>query len=210
MREWIEDMAQMNQLKKMAGCLAVLATLCLLAGCETNNNTPDRPKLPKSTSAGIEFKIGELVRVDFSGVDFVIPPHEERVKEDGTITLAQIGSVKAEGKTPGQLQKDIRDRYVPKIYTESFNVIVRSQERFFYVGGEVKANNRYPWVEGMTVVKAIQNAGGFTDYAKSSKVRVTRQDGKTFTVNYDKAIVDPKLDVPIYPDDSINVPRKRW
>ena len=163
--------------------------------------------LPGTTVGRINQKRTTTLFV-FSGVETPIPQHEERIKEDGTITLSLIGSVKAEGKTPGQLQKDIRDLYVPKYYSQSLNVTVKSQDRFFYVGGEVKANNRYPWVEGMTIVKAIQNAGGFTDYAKSSKVRVTRADGKTFTVNYDKAIVNPELDVPIYPDDSINVPRK--
>ena len=105
------------------------------------------------------------------------------------------------------MQKDVRDSYVPKFYTQTLNVTVRAQERFIYVGGEVKANSRYPWVEGMTVVKAIQNAGGLTDYAKASKVRVTRQQ-KTFTVNYTKALENPSLDVPVYPDDTINVPRR--
>jgi protein involved in polysaccharide export with SLBB domain len=60
----------------------------------------------------------------------------------------------------------------------------------------------------MTLVKAIQNAGYFTDYAKRSKVRITRQDGKTFTVNFDRANEDPRYDEPIYPGDSITVPKK--
>lgn len=200
-------MAQMNLLKKMTGCLVVLAALFLVAGCETTGGLAGGGKTGPSAVPSVDLKPGDLVVVTFSGVEPVIPPHEEKIKDDGTVTLTLIGSVKAEGKTPGQLQKDIRALYVPKYYTESLNVTVRSQERYFYVGGEVKANNRYPWVEGMTVVKAIQNAGGFTDYAKTTKVRITRSDGKTFTVNYDKAIVNPPLDVPIYPDDSINVPR---
>jgi len=198
-------MAQMTLLKKMAGCLMGLAALFLLAGCETTSSvSPDGP----GRAPSVDLRPGDLVVVTFSGVEPLIPPHEEKIKDDGTVTLALIGSVKAEGKTPGQLQKDIRALYVPKYYTESLNVTVRSQDRYFYVGGEVKANNRYPWVEGMTVVKAIQNAGGFTEWARTSRVRVTRQDGKTFTVNYDKALENSKFDAPIYPDDSINVPRR--
>ena len=61
----------------------------------------------------------------------------------------------------------------------------------------------------MTLVKAIQTAGGFLEYAKTSKVRVTRVSGKTIVIDYDKAIVDSTYDVPIYPGDTINVP-KRW
>ena len=117
--------------------------------------------------------------------------------------------MQAKGKTPGQLQKEIRDLYL-KYYKESLNVTVRWQERFFFVGGQVKAGGRLLWSEGMTLVKAIQTAGGFVEeWAKTTKVRVTRLNGKTFIVNYDKAVVDTKFDVPIYPGDTINVP-KRW
>lgn len=205
-------MAQMNLLKKMAGCLVMVAALCLLAGCETTGSgqAGGGEKAGPGPVGSVVLKPGDLVVVTFSGVEPLIPPHEEKIKDDGTVTLTLIGSVKAEGRTPGQLQKDIRNLYVPRFYTQSLNVTVRSQDRYFYVGGEVKASNRYPWVEGMTVVKAIQNAGGFTEYSKSTKVRITRQDGKTFTVNYDKALEDPAFDVPIYPDDSINVPKRRF
>lgn len=202
-------MAQMNLLKKLTGCLTVLAALFLLAGCETGQ-APSGGGNRKPTGApigSIVFKVDDLVLVTFSGVEQVPPQHEERIKEDGTITLTQVGPVQAVGKTPGQLQREIRDLYVPKYYAPSFNVVVRGQDRFFYVGGEVKINNRYPWVEGLTVVKAVQNAGGFTEWANPKKVRVTR-GGKTFTVNYNKALVDPDLDVSVDPDDSINVPRR--
>jgi protein involved in polysaccharide export with SLBB domain len=74
----------------------------------------------------------------------------------------------------------------------------------------VKSPSRYPWTEGMTVVKAIQTAGYFTDYAKTSKVRVTRLNGKSIIMNYDKALENPERDVPVYPGDTINVPRRVW
>ena len=152
---------------------------------------------------------GDLITVNFTGVETPPTQHEERIKEDGTITLSLIGSVQAKGKTTGQLQADIRNLYVPKYYAASLNVTVKWQERYFFVGGEVKSASRYPWTEGMTLVKAIQTAGGFLEYAKTSKVRVTRVSGKTIVIDYDKAIVDSTYDVPIYPGDTINVP-KRW
>lgn len=202
-------MGQINFLKRLAACLMGLAVLISLMGCETGGGKSGREGT-RITSSRVAFQVGEMVSVKFSGVDTAIPEHEERIKEDGTITLAQIGSVKAEGKTPGELQRDIRALYVPKYYADSFTVTVRSQDRFFYVGGEVRMNNRYPWVEGMTVVKAIQNAGGLTEWAKASKVRVTGQDGKTFLVNFNKALVKPELDIPVEPNDTINVPRRGW
>lgn len=199
-------MAKMNLLKQGVLGAVLTAVLFLLAGCETTTNSAggSRSDVPVP---GIVFKVSDLVVVTFSGVEPPPAQHEERIKEDGTITLSLIGSVKAEGKTPGQLQKEIRALYVPRYYGESFNVTVKAQERYFYVGGEVKSASRYVWVEGMTVVKAVQNAGGLTEWAYGKKVRVTRH-GKSFTVNYQKALEDPSLDVDVYPDDSIDVARR--
>jgi polysaccharide export outer membrane protein len=205
-------MVQMNLLQKLAGCVALAMALFLMTGCETTN--PDafggggniQPPPPASSSSVLD--VGDLVIVTFSGVEQPPPQHEERIKDDGTITLPLIGSVVAKGKTTGELQQEIRGKYVPKYFTESLNVTVKSTDRYFFVGGEVKGASRYPWSDGMTLVKAIQTAGGFTDFAKRSKVRVTRLNGKTLIVNYDKALEKPELDVPIYPGDTITVPRK--
>jgi protein involved in polysaccharide export with SLBB domain len=61
----------------------------------------------------------------------------------------------------------------------------------------------------MTVLKAIQTAGGFTEFAKRTKVQVTRANGhKEKPVNYDKAVKNPKLDLPIYPGDQIFVDKR--
>ena len=210
-REWIVEMSHMNVLKKLTGWMVLVvlvAVMIVAAGCAATSgtNTTDKIKEQPSDKLGV----GDLVLVTFSGVEQPPAQHEERVKDDGTITLSLIESVQAKGKTPGQLQKDIRDLYVPKYYKPSLNVTVKWQERFFYVGGQVKSSGRLPWTEAMTLVKAIQTAGGFNeDYAKTTKVRVTRLNGKTFIVNCDKATVNSEFDVPIYPGDTINVP-KRW
>ena len=55
------------------------------------------------------FAIGDLIHVTFSGITDPIQPHEERIKDDGTITLPLIGAIKAGGKTPGELQKAITE-----------------------------------------------------------------------------------------------------
>lgn len=198
----------MNVLKKLTGWMALVAVMVLAAGCVLTK-VPNPPPTPPETDYN-KLNPGELILVTFSGVEIPPTQHEERIKDDGTITLSLIGSVQAKGKTPGQLQKDIRDLYVPKYYKDSLNVTVKWQERFFFVGGQVKNSGRHPWTEGMTLVKAIQTAGGFNeDWAKTTKVRVTRLNGKTFIVNHDKAIINSIYDVPIYPGDTINVP-KRW
>ena len=209
----------MKLLKRLAGWFALAVALFVMTGCETANPDPFRAapdplsrggvSQPASTNAnsGV-FNVGDLVIVTFSGVELPPAQHEERIKDDGTITLPLIGAIVARGKTTGELQQEIRAQYVPKYFRESLTVTVKSTDRYFFVGGEVKAPSRYPWSEGMTLVKAIQTAGGFTDFAKRSKVRLTRVNGKTVIMNYDKILEKPELDVPVEPGDSINVPRR--
>jgi polysaccharide export outer membrane protein len=134
--------------------------------------------------------------------------HEEKVKEDGSITLPHIGTVVAANRTAGELQKEIHDRHVPDYY-RNLTVVVSSPDQFYYVGGEVRVNNRQPYIGQTTVLKAIQSAGGFTDWANQRRVRVIRSNGETETVNCIKARRDPTQDIPVYPGDQIHVPR-RW
>jgi polysaccharide export outer membrane protein len=159
----------------------------------------------------LRFHVGDTVRVVFSGTpDTTMLPHEERIKEDGTITLPYIGSVIAEGKTPGDLQKDIHALYVPKYFKE-LTVIVSfmTTEQVYYVSGEVKVPNRYPYLGETTVLKAIQSAGDFTDYAKKTAVQLTRAGSKKpIKIDCKKALQDPSLDLPVFPGDKIHVPRK--
>ncbi len=150
---------------------------------------------------------GDLVTLTFqNGPD--LPTHEERIKDDGTITLKHIGAVQAEGKTVGELQRDVHAKYVPKFYP-NLVVTVRAEDRFFFVDGEVKIPNRYVYAGQQTVLRAIATAQGFTDFADRKKVELTRVDGKKFIVDCNKAQKKPELDLPVYPGDRIMVPR-RW
>lgn len=150
------------------------------------------------------FAIGDLVRVIFSGTVDPIQPHEERIKDDGTITLPLIKAVQADGKTPGELQKAITDAYVPDYY-KRLTVTVTSDKRVYYVGGQVRQPGRQEYLGTTTVTKAIQSAGDFNDFADRRNVLLTRADGKTLTVNCLKAARNPALDPPVFPGDKIEV-----
>ncbi|HEY2082231.1 MAG TPA: polysaccharide biosynthesis/export family protein [Verrucomicrobiae bacterium] len=196
-----------DQLRRAASFwLAVAGIVCvgLLNGCQTGPKFPDYPP-----EGGNLFHIGDPITVSFvsigSGMD-IMPPHSERIHEDGTITLSLIGSVAAAGKTAGQLQKEIHDLYVPKYYTD-LNVTVKGETSYFYVDGEVVNRGAKEYPGDMTIVKAISVAGGFTDFAKKSKVRLTR-GGHTETIDVARAIKDPRYDVPVFAGDRINVPRR--
>ena len=188
--------------------LLVGLSAVLLAGCVTDQpaGSTGGGRRDKPLDAEV-LRIGDVVVITFSNTPQPIIPHEEKIKDDGSITLPDIGAIKAAGKSAGHLQKEIRDAYVPRLYL-NMTVTVKPPERQFYVQGEVKLPNRYQLTPGMTVLKAISTAGGFTDFAKRQAVEVTSASGERYVVDCKKALTKPSLDLPIYPDDSINVPKR--
>lgn len=189
--------------------------VCLLAlglavsGCATtgtNSAAAGDTGGTKPPPVDDKLRVGDQVSIIFQGGSD-LGPHEERIKEDGTITLKHISSIKAAGLSAGELQRNIHAAYVPKFYP-SLVVTVKSEDRFFYVNGEVKLNNRYVYSGEHSVLKAIATAGGFTDFAAIQRVELTRVDGKKYIVDCKKAQKKPELDLPVYPGDRIYVPRR--
>ena len=58
----------------------------------------------------------------------------------------------------------------------------------------------YPYEEGLTVLKAVTLAGGFTNRASEGRIKIKRLKGKT------EVTISAKLDDLILPDDVIVVP----
>jgi polysaccharide export outer membrane protein len=143
----------------------------------------------------------------FSGIPDEIPQHDEQIKEDGNINLPLINSVKAVGKTAGELQNEIHDLYVPKYYVR-LNVVVKPGDLIYYVRGEVKQPGREIYVGETTVTKAITSAGDFTDFASHTVDLIRANGGTVIEVDVDKALKNPELDPKIYPGDQVNVLRR--
>jgi polysaccharide export outer membrane protein len=156
-------------------------------------------------------RVGDSLTITFTDTPVTLPVFEEKIKEDGTITLTLNKTFKAAGKTVGDLQKEIRTCYVPSYY-KYMTVSVKQDvnTRWYYVDGEVKAPNRQIYTSRITVSKAIASVGGFTDFANKKKVKLTRVNGRTQTVNCVKALENPSLDPEIYPGDKIYIPRRLW
>ena len=158
----------------------------------------DRPEI---------INIGDSLTITFFDLPIVLQPIEQQVRSDGTITLINNQTFTAKGKTRGELEKEIRARYVPSLYPR-MTVAIKPFERFFFVGGEVRSPGAQRYMSPITVLKAIQSAGDFTDFAQRKKIRLTRLDGKKLTINWYEAQKDPSLDPPVYPGDTIHVPRR--
>jgi len=157
------------------------------------------------------FRVGDSLTIVYADLPVPTQPFDGKIKEDGTITLLQNQTFKAAGKTPGELETEIRDRYVPDYY-RNMTVTVKQVEstQWYYVYGEVRSPSRQIYNNRITVLKAIASAGGFTDFANKKKVKLIRVDGRTQIVNCVKALDNPTMDLEVYPGDTIHVPRRLW
>jgi polysaccharide export outer membrane protein len=192
--------------------LGILSAGLLASGCRTapppaNSNNKSVADTPRPVVDG--FRIGDGVVISFSGATGTEPPiqlYKEAVKDDGTITPPHLKPMVAAGKTPGQLQKQLQDKY-DETY-QNLTVTVIASDRYFYITGEVRKPGPEPYLGETDIIKAISAAQDFTDFANKKKVRLTRANGHTQIINVKKVLDDPQLDVPVYPGDKIYVPRR--
>lgn len=101
---------------------------------------------------------------------------EYSVSGSGVISFPLIGEVRASDRTLPQLREEIRaklaDGYIlePQVSAEVLTF------RPFYILGEVNRPGQYPYMDGLTVPKAVATAGGFTYRANKKKVYIKRGD----------------------------------
>ena len=85
-----------------------------------------------------------------------------RVTPEGTISLPAIGSVRVQGLTLTELQKELYERYWQEVEgIEVIPVLVQRAPRFVYVLGEVRNPGRFEMVGPTTATQAIAMAGSY-------------------------------------------------
>jgi polysaccharide export outer membrane protein len=156
-------------------------------------------------------RVGDPVEVKIGGV-----PQEEQlqvnntytVDSNGAVNLPYINKVRAQGLTPAQLARNIEQTYRSnKIYTNpTITILMQPTSRFVNVGGAVRLPARIPFTEDITLLTAINAAGGFNDFADQKKVRLLRgNEVRVFDVRQFRR--DPSLDVSLQPGDRVEVPQ---
>jgi polysaccharide export outer membrane protein len=126
------------------------------------------------------------------------------VDQQGMVSVPLIGDVPARGRTTRSLARAIAARLGAQYVRDPQVTVDISQNRPFFILGEVRNAGQYPFVSGITVQSAVAIAGGYGDRADERRVRITRR--------YANGIIE-KMDVPpdyvVQPGDTIYV-YERW
>jgi polysaccharide export outer membrane protein len=136
------------------------------------------------------------------------------VRPDGMISLPLLDDVPAAGSSPLDLGHEIERRYQGELAVPDVTVIVtKFAGQRIWVGGEVGVSGELELVSGLTLLGAIQKAGGFKNSARIEQVILIRRgsDGHPRGTSLDlteiKGGVHPERDVELEPYDVVVVPR---
>jgi len=156
--------------------------------------------------AGDELQISVWKEPDASVAGVVVRP-------DGKISMPMLKEISVIGLTPTQAEKAITEQLVKFISTADVTVIVKAiNSKKIYVVGGVKKEGPIPYTYRMTILQALSEAGGLSDYAKRKKIYVLRhENGRDYQLpfDYDAALRGARmeLNIPLLPGDTLVVPK---
>ncbi len=161
-----------------------------------------------------EYRIGPQDLLQLSVIGFDDLNRQYRVSEEGSINLPHLGETEVGGLTRGELEKKLIQILQDRNYIKNPQVsvlIVEYQSKRIYLLGAVETTGSYELLGRMTLLKLLSQAGGLTPDA-GKEIIITRQlpEGKktTLKIPVEDLLLrgNPSLDIPLQPDDIVNVP----
>ena len=147
-----------------------------------------------------EYKLGagdEISIVVFNESEFSVP--KIRVPKVGKVAFPFIGDVKITGLTVRKLKKKLIKKLKSGYLKKPQLVVNILKYRPFFVNGAVNTPGGYPFVEGLTVRKAIAISGGLTDRASLKKISLVVDGSKK------RKKINKSLDVFMMPGDVLTI-----
>jgi polysaccharide export outer membrane protein len=192
----------------------------ILTGCSSTNEPPELALSPVRAPTVVEgdYRIGVDDRVQVSVWRnpelTVLAP----VRPDGKIAVPIIGDVQVGGLTPSEVAESIKKRLSEYIREPNVAVIVtelRSHEFLsrVRVTGAVRTPRSINHRQGMTVLDAILEAGGVTEFASPNRSRLfrkTQTKTEVFDIELDDILRKGRLETNLLlsPGDVITVPER--
>ncbi len=199
-----------------AGLLGAALVVTLgLAGCSGLDTLPSAPVASGQLDEASDYRIGsdDQLRIFVwrnPELSNTVP-----VRPDGKISVPLIEDMRATGKTPTQLARDLEkamSRYVQNpIVTVIVSGFVGPFADRIRVVGEAARPQALPYRSTMTLLDVMIAVGGITNFAAGNRATITRVSGSkqiTYRLRLDDLMRDGDLsaNVKIRPGDVIVVP----
>lgn len=164
----------------------------------------------QKSSENYRIGVGDLLQIEVYDEDDL--KKEVRVLTDGMVSFPLLGAIRAGGLTVSDLEKEITEGLAEKFLVNPQVTVFVKEFSSIFVFGEVKKPGSFPIFGKMTVFEAITIAGGFTETANTTKVKVIRDvDGKevTYEIDVDRLTKrgDTSQDMELQANDRVIVAR---
>jgi polysaccharide biosynthesis/export protein len=156
--------------RHILGLTILVVASSLLGSCQYPATGP----LPEQMAAPTQVSLtsGDVIKFTFSGAPEL--NQSQKIRTDGKINLPLIGEVDAAGKTIGALQSEISLRYKPQLQNTTVVLTLESSVTQVVVSGAVSKAGKLSFERPTTVVQAIMEAGGVTEFGTLKKVHLIR------------------------------------
>ncbi|MCC6367120.1 MAG: polysaccharide biosynthesis/export family protein [Bryobacterales bacterium] len=170
--------------------------------------SPDRKTVEP---AGYRIGAGDVLQIlVWKEPDASVP--SVMVRTDGKISVPLIKEVNAAGLTPAELEKVLAERLSKFVREVDVTVIPREiVSQKVYLLGAIRREGPVVLQSSMTVLQALNSAGGLTEYAKRKKIYILRnENGKQIRLPFDyEAVIKgehPEQNILVQAEDTIVVP----
>ena len=138
-------------------------------------------------AAGLEYRIGPEDVLFISVWKEKDLERKVLVRPDGGISFPLVGDIQVSGRTPLEVQDEIRSRLQRYVPDAEVTVSVDKISGYtVFVLGEVNKPGQFTLGRYVDVVQALTLAGGLTPYASERNMQILRrQDGREVTFSFD-------------------------
>jgi polysaccharide biosynthesis/export protein len=196
--------------------IAALALMMVLTGCASTapqHGSYDYSKEPDPRQS--EYVIGPADSLSITVWKNPDISRDVVVRPDGTITLPLLGDIHAAGKTPSQLKAEIGKQVARFVRDEgaAVTVAVNAVNSYsFTITGRVERPGVFTSTRYMTVLDAIQLAGGPSRFASPEGTQIIRRDPvqgtRVIPINYPAVLAgtDARANIVLLAGDQVMVP----
>lgn len=200
----------------LAMVLTLVLTACASSSGPAGDPIPESMKAADQSEEDYRIGVDDQVAINVWGnpdLSVNLP-----VRPDGKVSMPLVGDVQVGGLTAEEVASNIQSKlstYLRDPHVTVMLVGLRSHEFIsrVRVTGAVQQQVSIPFRQGMTVLDAVLEAGGTTEFASLGKTKLHRKVGadvQVFEVPLDRIMNEGDLsaNVQLRPGDTITVPER--
>ncbi|MEM1142046.1 MAG: XrtA/PEP-CTERM system exopolysaccharide export protein [Pseudomonadota bacterium] len=194
---------------RRVGLVALFATILIVGACGGN---PPVPAGERFVAPDYSYVIGPGDTMEIFVWNNEELTTEAIVRPDGKFTTRLVEDLRASGKTPTQLARDIEKAYAEYVRQPVVSVIVNGfvgvPEQQIRVVGEAMEPSSVPYRQDMSLLDLMIEVGGMTEFAAGNKSVLVRRYGgeqRSYGLRLDDLLKDGDIsaDMALMPGDIV-------